>query len=151
MAGFPPFIQQGVLNKVLPHVVVTLIPALSVTAPYMAKSQVMVTFDGDYTIQEGTATGIVNSPQPYVTATIVVSLLRSQYLAGLWLTQTQVGSVLGPVTIYPDSTAFPEVIIQNCSITGLDPGAYDGNDPTVKVTIKGIYPTNAGLWGGITL
>lgn len=152
MAGLGnPLTQQGNLNRVLTHIVITDFPGLNVSASYMSKSMATVTFDGPFVDQIPTATGIVNSPMPYVMGTIEVNLLRSQPLAAAWLTQTQVGSILGSVTAYPDSTAFPSVLLLNCSIVDLSPGAFDGADPTVKVTIKGVYEANDSLWTGITV
>lgn len=152
MAGLGnPLTQQGNLNRVLTHIVVTDFPGLNVSASYMSKTLATVTFDGPFVDQIGTATGIVNSPMPYVMGTIMVNLLRSQALAGAWLTMTQTGSILGSVTVYPDSTIFPSILLLNCSVVDLDPGAYDGTDPTVKVTIKGVYETNLSLWTGDTV
>ncbi len=146
--GANPLIDQGMLNRVLTNVVVTLLPQLSVTSPYMAKSQAQITFDDDFVDQIGSATGVVNSPAPYIMGSLVINLLRSQAVSGLWIAQSQVQSVIGPVIAYPDSTAFPPVALANCSIKHIDPGAYDGQDPTVKVTVRGVFYTNAALWLG---
>lgn len=145
-----PLIDQGSLNKVLTHIIVPENPQLTVTASYMAKSQAVLTFDGPFTEQIGTATGIVNSPQPYVMAQVVISLLRSQAVSGLWIAQTQASAEIGPVTVYPDSDAFPPITLADCSIIEVDPGAFDGADPTTKVTVKGVFYTNAALWVGLS-
>lgn len=145
-AGVNPLISQGLLNKVYTSVVVPGNLALNVTASFMAKSQVQVTFDDPFVTQPGTATGVVQCPQPYVGATCVLNLLRSQATSGLWLTQTQANAVLGDVSIYPDSNVYPVITLSSCAIEGVDPGAFDAGDPTVKITIKGIYETNAELW-----
>jgi hypothetical protein len=148
MAGVNPLIAQGALNRVLTSIVVPSYPQLSAIAPNMSKSLVQLTFDGPFNDQIGTATGIVNSPLPYVMGQLVVSLLRSQLVSGLWIAQAQTQSILGTVTAYPDSPVFPAVSLTNCSITDIDPGAYDGQDPTVKITLKGVFYTNATLWSG---
>ena len=141
-----PRIVQGLLNRVLTAVVVTDFPQLSVTAPYMAKSLAQLDFDEDAVDQIGTATGIVNSPAPYVMATVTVNLLRSQGIAAAYLTQWQLNAILGSVTVYPDSTIFPPITLVNCSLLRPAPGPYDGQDPTVKATIKGVYYVNAAMW-----
>jgi len=143
-----PLTPQGLLNRVLTHIVVPTFPQLSVTASYMGKSMATLSFDGNFVDQIMTATGLVNSPEPYVTGNVVVNLLRSQQLSALWIAQSQLESVIGPVTLYSDSTAFPPIVLANCSIVGIDPGAFDGQDPAVKATIKGVYYLNAGLWTG---
>lgn len=144
-----PLTAQGNLNRVLTNVVVASWPQLTVTAPFMAKSLARVTYEETFNDQIGTATGVVNSPVPYVMTQIEINLLRSQAVAGLWIAQAQVQSVLGSVTAYPDSTAFPAIQLTNCSIMSIDPGAFDGQDPTVKITVKGVFQTNANLWLGI--
>ena len=150
MAGFNPLTAQGILNKVRTHIVVPGNVALNATASNMAKSQAVLTFEGPFVMQEETATGIVNSPQPFVMAQIVLSLLRSQALAGLWIAQAQTASILGNVVAYPDSANFPAVTLENCSITDIDPGAFDGVDPATKITIKGVYRTNSIMWAQST-
>lgn len=143
-----PQAQQGMLNRVLTSIVVATYPQLSVTAPYMAKSLAQIDFDEDGVDQIGTATGIVNSPMPYVMSTIQVNLLRSQGIAAAYIAQWQANAILGDVTVYPDSTVFPAIKLVNCSLLRPSPGPYDGQDPTVKVTIKGVYYTNAVMWAG---
>ena len=147
--GFNPITGQGLLNRVLVHTIVPLFPQLTVTSPYMGKSQAVLTLDGPFVHQIGTATGLVNSPEPYVMGQLVISLLRSQALAGLWVAQAGITSVIGAVTVYSDSTEFPVITLADSSIIDIDPGAFDGQDPVTKVTVKGLYYTNASLWAGL--
>ena len=149
MAGVNPLISQGLLNRVLTNVVIPGFPQLSVTSPFMSKSLAQLTFDAPAVDQIGTATGIVNSPAPYVMAQLVVNVLRSQSVASLYYAQWQANAVIGSVTAYSDSTELPPFKLTNCSILDVDPGAFDGQDPTTKVTIKGVYYVNADLWAGV--
>jgi len=146
MAGFTPLANQGMLNRVLTNVIVTNYPQLSVTAPFMSKSLAVLTFEGTAVDQIGTATGLVNSPVPYIMAQVVVNLLRSQPIAAAYFAQWQAKAVLGPIVVYPDSTVLGPFSLVNCSLTEIDPGAFDGQDPSCKATIKGIYYLNAALW-----
>lgn len=141
-----PQILQGILNRILTSVIVPNFPQLSVTAPYMSKSLVQLTFDGNAVDQIGTATGIVNSRQPYVMANLTVSLLRSQSVAAAYLAQWQIDAVLGSVTVYSDSTTLPGITLNNCSMMEIDPGAFDGQDPATKVTLKGQLFVNSAMW-----
>jgi hypothetical protein len=141
-----PLIQQGLLNRILTNVVVTNHPQLSVTASFMSKSLAQLTFDGAAVDQIGTATGVVNSPMTYVMANLTINLLRSQPIVALYFAQWQSQAVLGSVVVYPDSNVLGSFTLANCSLLDLDPGAFDGQDPTTKATIKGIYYTNAQLW-----
>jgi hypothetical protein len=142
---------QGYLNRILTSVYVTDHPQLNVTASFMSKALSQLTFDDDSVDQIGTATGLVNSPKPYIMAQLVVNILRSQVLPALYYTQMQLLAPIGTVTVYTDSTNLPPFVMQNCSILHVDPGAFDGTDPTTKVTIKGIYLTNNQLWTGAAL
>jgi hypothetical protein len=150
MAGFPPLTNQGNLNRVAVHVVVVGNSALNVTAANLGKQLAAVTFEDVFTDQIETATGLVNSPRPYVMAQVVLNLLRSQAIAGLWLAQVEVNSNIGQVTVYSDSSAFPPIELSNASVVNFDPGAFDGVDAITKVTVKGIFYVNNALWAGLT-
>lgn len=143
-----PLVQQGLLNRILTSVVVAGFPQLSVTASNMTKSLASLEFDDDGVDQIGTATGIVNSPKPYVMATVMLNILRSQTVAAAYLAQWQLNAFLGTVNVFSDSTTFPAISLAQCSIMRPDPGTFDGQDPTVKVTLKGIYYINSSLWTG---
>ena len=146
--GFPPITTQGNLNRVLTHVVVPGAPQLSVTAPFMAKTMASVTFDGPFVDQIPTATGVVNSPAPYVMGQVVFNILRSQAIAAEWIARLQLQSTLGAITIFSDSTVFPELVLENASVIDVTPGAFDGTDPTTQITVKGVFLINAALWAG---
>jgi hypothetical protein len=146
MSGTNPQIVQGTLNRVRTHIVVANNPALNVTASYMGKSQAVLSFEGPFVHQEETATGVVNSPAPYVMARLVISLLRTQSLANVYVAQLQSQSVIGSVTSHSDTSAFSAVTMVNSSIIEFDPGAFDGMDPVARVTIRGVFYTNNTLW-----
>ena len=148
--GFNPLVAQGNLNRVSAHVTVAGNNSLNVTASNMTKSLLSITLEEPFVDQEPTATGIVNSPRPFVMGTITMNLLRSQSLANSWIALAALNAVLGTVTVYPDSNVFTPLTFTNTSITGFDPGTYDGLDPTVKITMKGTFYINAVLWAGNT-
>jgi hypothetical protein len=141
-----PYLVAGPLNRVRCHVVVAATPTLNVTPQQMGKSFARIEFEGDFNQQIETATGVVNSPEPYVMATITVGLLRSQTLAASWLTQAQNTTILGDVTIYSDTSAFPPITLNDAGLRSLEPGAYDGTDPVVRLTIRGTFNINSALW-----
>lgn len=149
MSGFPPLTPQGSLNRVLTSVIVTDLPQLNVSASFMSKALSQLTFDDDAADQIGTVIGIVNSPKPWIMGNLVVNILRSQALAGLYYAQLQANTSIGSVTVYTDSTTLGPFTLQNCSLMHVDPGPFDGMDPTTKVTIKGEYRTNSGLWAAV--
>lgn len=141
-----PMIAQGTLNRLRSHVTIPGFTNLNISPPYMGKSFVKVTFDGDFDKLIETATSAVTSPEPYVLATVEVSVLRTQALSGAWMAQAQNNSDLGNVSVFPDSAVYPEIDLVNCTIKHIDPGAFDGTDPVVKLTLGGIMYVNNGLW-----
>lgn len=145
----PPVVSQGVLNRVRCSVVIASIPTLNITAPYMGKSFAKIEFEGDFVPQIETGTGAVNSPEPYVMATITVGLLRTQSLSNNWLTQAQTNGGLGDVTIHSDTSAFQPISLNGTVIRHIDPGAFDGADPIVRLTLRGVYPINSDMWSFI--
>jgi hypothetical protein len=146
MATQNPQIPQGVLNRVLTHIVIPSNTTLNITASYMAKGFAKLEFEGDWTGQIGTGTGIVTSPEPYLMARVTVNLLRPQVLAANWVAQGQQATYLGQANVYSDTTTFPMTTMNDTSIFSLDPGAFDGTDPVVRLVLRGSYPINAALW-----
>lgn len=144
--GNNPNVFQGNLNRVLTQILVPGNATLNVTASYMGKSQVHLTFEGPFVQQHPTATGIVNSPEPYVMGQIEINLIRSQDLANAWISAAQINGTIGDVNIYSDSTSLDPFIINDCSIMDVDPGAFDGQDPVLKITLKGTFDVNAVMW-----
>ena len=141
-----PYLVAGPLNRVRCAVVLASFPSLNITSQYMGKSFARIEFEGDFTGQIEVGTGIVNSPEPYVMATITVGLLRSQALAASWLSQVQSGSVLGDVTIHSDTSAFPAITLNDAAVRTMNPGAFDGTDPVVSLTLRGSFNINESLW-----
>ena len=141
-----PLIPQGTLNRIRCSIVVPSFPALNITAPYMGQRFATINFSGSFTELIPTATGGVASPEPYVMANVSVDLLRTQSLSASWLAQANATGAIGAVTIYPDSAAFPEIKIDNTVIDSIEPGAYDGKDPVVRLMLKGFYNINDDLW-----
>lgn len=144
-----PQIQQGVLNRVRCSVIVPNFTNLNITAPYMGKSFAKIDFEGNFVEQIETGTGMVRSPEPYVPVTVTVGLLRSQALAASWVAQFQSNSFVGSINVHPDSSAFPIISVTDAVIRHLDPGAFDGADPVVRLTLRGTTNINDQMWSFI--
>ncbi|MBR8168986.1 hypothetical protein KDX27_14800 [Burkholderia cenocepacia] len=141
-----PLVSQGTLNRVRTSVIVPAFTALNITAPYMGKSFARLAFEGDFTDQTPTGTGLVNSPAPYVAATITVGILRTQALASAWRAQWESNSVLGQVKTNSDSKTFDAVTLYDTSIRHFDPNAWDGMDAVCMLVLRGTYYLNNDLW-----
>ncbi len=142
-----PMVPQGTLNRVRASVIVPNYSSLNINSSHMSKKFVTVTFDEDFADQPETAVGIVNSPKPYVMATVNVGILRTQALAASWLAQAQQDTQIGRVIVHSDTNAFPQIHVHNCSLLKSEPGPYDGMDPTVDLTIRGVFYPNNYVWG----
>lgn len=141
-----PYLSAGPLNRVRCSVVITSTPTLNITSQFMGKSFAHIEFEGDFTHQIEVGTGVVNSPEPYVMATITVGLLRSQGLSANWLAQAQNTTILGDVTIYSDTSVWPAIPLSDAVIKSISPGAFDGTDPIVRLTIRGTFNINSSMW-----
>jgi hypothetical protein len=139
-------LQQGTLNRLLTQLTLSSYPALNVVSGNFSKSFMRATLEGPFTTQIETATGVVNSPEPYCMASFDFGILRTQATAGAWISQVQVGTVIGTAIGYGDSSVFPSIQLVNCSVQALDPGGWDGMDPTIAITLRGLFYLNSGSW-----
>lgn len=147
MAGNP-LVSQGTLNRLVASVVVPSFPDLNVTASYLGKSGISVSLQGNATAMLATMTGAATSPEPYMMALIRVTLLKTQSLSALWKTQMETTTLIGPVTVYPDSSALPIYTFDNCAIEGVGDMLLNGSTPDWGLTITGVYQINASLYNG---
>ncbi len=141
-----PLVAQGTLNRLRGSVVVASYDTLNVTASYLSKRAIGMELVGDFTQLLETMTGLVTSPEPYVPADVTISLLKTQNLSALWIAQAQLNTVLGNITVHPDTSAFPDFDFLNVSITRINRFAFDGTEPTCDITLRGYYPINSSLW-----
>lgn len=145
-----PLIQQGQLNRLQGAVHIYNFPALNVTAPYLGRRMIGLALDRDLSAFIDTATGMVISPEPYVPATVTIHLLRTQGLSLAWKTQFVNNTVIGPVTVYPDTTTLLPFDFFNCGIRRCEPLAIDGTSPDFILQLYGIYYVNNSLWDQFT-
>lgn len=140
-----PLILQGTLNRVRCSIALASLPALNITSSYMTERFADLDLPGEFSALIPTGTGAVTSPEPYIIGTISVGLLRTQSLAAAWLAQAQILADIGNVTVHSDAAPFPRATLGNC-VFGLNPGAFDGKSPEVRITIRGVYYVNNELW-----
>ena len=141
-----PLIAQGLLNRVRGSVVFPSNSNLNVTAPYLAVEGISLDIDEDGTEQLKTITGIVNSPAAYVLATATIHVLKTQALGEAWAQQFQSNGQIGRMVIHTDSSALSQYRIHNCSILKPQPGAMNGTNPSLILTIRGTYNVNDYIW-----
>ena len=141
-----PLIAQGTLNRLRGSVVVTNIPNLTVTAPYLGKTGISLALQGVATTYIDTMTGSVTAPEPYQLVTVVISTLKTNGIASLWKAQMENTTLLGDIVVSSDTLAFPSYKLVNCAIESIADMAFNGTTAEVAITVKGIYNINNNLW-----
>lgn len=143
-----PNVAQGVLNRLRASLVLPDFPELNVTPPFLGKEGIGLAFEGEATTMIPQMTGMVTSPEPYQGATILIRLIRTQTLADLYKQQMESSTLLGDITLRPDTIqpGLSLYAIINCAITHVGDLTFNGTDAGFGVSIKGTYPLNANLW-----
>lgn len=141
-----PMINPGVLNRVRGSVKYTDFPQLNVSASYLAREGIELTFSGDLVDSLPAMTGVVQSPQPFIQLSARIHLVRSQALANIYKQQWQTNSLLGNVRLYTDSSNFGDFDLFNVALNNVADMSVNGTDPAVIVTIAGTYYINSSLW-----
>lgn len=144
--AIPTVPQGGPLNRVRAAVNVQNTPTLNIIAQNMGGGFVTVALQGDAAGLIGTGTSGVATLEPYQMAFVTVDLLRTQPLGSAWFTQMQTNSAIGPITVYPDTTAFQPVPLDNCVISNIDLGAWDGKNPVIRLSLHGVFYINSAAW-----
>ena len=141
-----PGIARGVLNRVRCSVILPAFPALNVISANMGRALARIAFSDNLVNQIPTGTGLVNSPEPYIRATITIALLRTQPIASSWFSQILQDSNVQDATIYSDTSAFPPIALQDVVASHIDPGPFDGTSPDFQLVLAGALPVNNNLW-----
>jgi hypothetical protein len=143
-----PLTPLGTLNRIRASVIVSAFPDLTVTSPYMGTDGVSLSFTGEQTNLLPSLTGNVLSPAPYQTAVLKMHLLRTQNLSNSYKLAAQLNTVLGVVTVIPDSSSLDNFIINNAALVELAELPFTGRDAGFMVTIQGTYYINSTLYLG---
>lgn len=141
-----PLVSQGTLNRLRGSVFIIDFPELNVTAPYLGEAGIGLTLEGQTTTMIATLTGNATSPEPFQMATITVNLLKTQSLSDLYKTQIETDTLIGDVSVTPDSAALGDYYFTNCAIESVNPLSFNGKDAGYVVTIRGTYNINDSLW-----
>lgn len=141
-----PLIAQGSLNRLRASMVVSSDATLNVTASFLGREGISLAIDGETTAMLPTLTGVVTSPEPYQMVTVRVHLLKTQGLAAQYKTAMETDSLIGNITVRPDSAAVPPYTFFNCAIEGVDELKMNGTDAGFVVRLRGAYPINSGLY-----
>lgn len=141
-----PLVPQGTLNRLRGSVVYASNSTLNITAPYLSREAISISFEGDAGVLLPTLTGGVTSPEPFQMATVTINMLKTQNLANIYKQQFQTNTNVGDVSVITDTNTLGDYELVNCILRGVRDLSFDGNQPTFQVTLSGIYYVNNALW-----
>ena len=139
-------VPPGTINKLLTSVIFQSNPQLNITADLTTPAMVRFRTEGEASKAIPLTTSSLPSPQPYQTAVLTCSLVRSQGIAQIWESQRQTNSLIGSLLGYPDTTGLFAYLVTNCSIMNVEDQAWDGETGAYVVSIRGTYQINSALY-----
>ena len=142
-----PFTPQGTLNRLRATIVIPDFPTLTVTPSYLTRMGVRLAFDGNNVLYIPCMVGAVTSDEPYLLCTITAHLNKAGALANQFEQQRLLESVIGDITVRPDTSALFPYQITNAAIEQVRELGFAGDDADYAVTLRGVYYINNNLWG----
>jgi hypothetical protein len=139
-------VNQGNLNRLLASVTFSDFQNLNIISTYLGKEGISINFDTDANLTIPAMTGVVQSPEPYQMVSIEIHLLRSQAFAAQYKSQIESLTLVGDLTVIPDSITMPKYSISNCAIKNVSGLKLNGTDADFTITITGSYQINSQLW-----
>lgn len=143
-----PNIPQGTLTRLRAGLLWNDIPNLNVTPAFLGKAGIEIGFEGNFTTQIETMTGIVQSAEPFVQVSVTINLLRTQALAAAYMAQANLNTVFGDCTVRPDvgPGALQPFPLYNMAWQSLRALSLAGQDPGFVIAMHGYMNINSGLW-----
>jgi hypothetical protein len=141
------FTPPGVLNRLRASVTYKDFPQLNVTSSFLTTEGIRLALEGNATDLLPAMVSLVSSPAPYLSASITMSLVRSSTLAQIYKTQIEDTTLVGLITIWPDTDVLPPFIINNVALESVREMAMAGMEAAMVVTARGYYNVNTGFFG----
>src|SRR6516164_6966385 len=107
------FTPPGVLNRLRASVVYNDFPQLNVTSNFLTTEGIRLALEGNATDLLPAMVSLVSSPAPYLAASITMSIVRSSTLAEIYKLQFEDTTLVGLVSIFPDTDVLNPFIINN--------------------------------------
>lgn len=145
MAGNP-LVPQGFLNRVRGQLSVTDIPALNISASYLAREGISMRPLAAATDVIGTMAGTVGSQVPYQQVEITAHMLRTQALAAAWQRRLRSDTALGESVLTLDTTAMEDFTVLNTFLVNFQELTIAGSDVAFVVTLSGYITVNNDMW-----
>jgi len=141
-----PRIAQGTINQIRGSIVVPNNTNLNITAPQLGKGKIAIRFTGQTASLILTATGAVQSPEPYVIVEVTANILKTTGMAQAYRGQTELNTSLGEIRVVTDTSALQDYTFSNCAIVSVGDLPLDGTAVEQRITIQGIYYINSDMW-----
>ena len=141
------FTPPGVLNRLRASVTYNTYPELNVTSGFLTTEGIRLALEGNATDLLPAMVSLVSSPAPYLSASITMSLVRSATLAALYKQQIEDTTLVGLVTIWPDTDVLNPFVINNVALESIREMAFAGMEAAMVVTARGYYNVNTGFFG----
>jgi hypothetical protein len=90
---------------------------------------------------------LISSPAPYLAASITMSIVRSSTLAQIYKQQLEDTTLVGLVTIWPDTDVLNPFVVNNVAIESIREMAFAGMEAAIVVSARGYYNVNTGFFG----
>jgi len=141
------FTPPGVLNRLRASVTYNDFPSLNVTSGFLTTEGIRLALEGNATDLLPAMVSLVSSPAPYLSASLTMSLVRSTALAQLYKLQIEDTTLMGLVTIWPDTDVLQPFILNNVALESVREMAMAGMEAAMVVTARGYYNVNTGFFG----
>src|SRR6516225_3481765 len=141
------FTPPGVLNRLRASVTYQAFPQLNVTSGFLTTEGIRLALEGNATDLLPAMVSLVSSPAPYLSASLTMSIVRSSSLAQLYKLQIEDTTLMGLVTIFPDTDVLNPFILNNVALESVREMAFAGLEAEMVVTARGYYNVNTGFFG----
>jgi hypothetical protein len=141
------FTPPGVLNRLRASVVFNDHPELNVTSNFLTTEGIRMALEGNATDLLPAMVSLVSSPAPYLACSITMSIVRSATLAAIYKLQFEDTTLVGLVSIFPDTDVLNPFIINNVALESIREMAMAGMEAAMVVTARGYYNVNTGFFG----
>jgi len=118
-----------------------------VTSGFLTTEGIRLALEGNATDLLPAMVSLVSSPAPYLAASVTMSIVRSSSLAQLYKLQIEDDTLMGLVTIFPDTDVLNPFVLNNVALESVREMAMAGLEAAMVVTARGYYNVNTGFFG----
>jgi hypothetical protein len=138
----------GSLNRLRANVTFSVHPELQIIANYLTAAGISMSLDGEATTMLPAMMSLIASPAPYMRATVTIPLIRSIPMATTFKSTLENDTLLGLMSIFPDTDQLQSFVINNTALESVRELAMAGQDAAMVVTCVGYYMTNQSYYDG---